>query len=91
MKRRLAIKHFSAPRFGVLDGFVGNVKRLVPVGILLGQLAAEVSGSGVDVDFTLAEPAFKLGVAGLDVVRGVARPPRSRNRRRPRRSARESW
>src|ERR1019366_7919727 len=43
-----------------------------PVGVFLRQLAAEVSGSGVDVDFALAEPAFKLRVAGLDVVRGVS-------------------
>ncbi len=42
------------------------------VGILLCQLGAEVAGGGVDVDFALGEAAGKLGVAGLDVVRGIA-------------------
>ena len=42
------------------------------VGVLLRQLGAEVAGGGVNVDFALGEAAFELGVAGLDVMRGIA-------------------
>ena len=44
----------------------------MPIRVLLGQFGAEVAGSGVDVDLALAEAAFKLGVAGLDVMGRVA-------------------
>ena len=47
-------------------------KGAVPVGVLLGQLGAEVAGGGVDVDLALAQAAFELGVAGLDVMRRIA-------------------
>ena len=54
------------------DRLLGHAEGAVPVGVFLGQLGAEVAGGGVDVDLALAEAAFKLGVAGLDVVRRVA-------------------
>ena len=49
-----------------------TLKGSVPVGVFLRELGAEVAGGGVDVDLALGQAAFKLGVAGLDVVRRVA-------------------
>ena len=40
--------------------------------VFLCELGAEVAGGGVDVDLALGEAAGKLGVAGLDVMRGIA-------------------
>ena len=47
-----------------------TLKGAVAVGVFLGKLSAEVARSGVDVDLALAQAAGKLGVAGLDGVRG---------------------
>ena len=55
-----------------MDDLFSDTKCTVPIGVLLGELGAEVAGGGVDVDLALGEPALEFGVAGLDVVRRVA-------------------
>src|ERR1700686_2986862 len=54
------------------DSLLGNAECAVAIGILFGKLGAEVACGGIDVDLAFAEAAFKLGVAGFDVVRRVA-------------------
>ena len=44
----------------------------MPVRIFLCQLGTEVAGRCIDINFAFAQPAFKLCIAGLDVVRGIA-------------------